>query len=279
MVSDKKKPEEEGQPKQSLEMGVRDWLSTHGLPLEMTVASELATAGCEVIQSNYYRDSEGDKYREIDAVGTKYVMRYPKEFRVGYSFVVECKASPKKPWLLIQGDHVKRAVRFGEPASKNIVTQLAMAHFERQEQSVDYEPDGVTFGPERTSAVCVTAFRERDQPDPAYEAMLACCKAALHIRSSSTYLASSPASKTCHLWVPLVVIDAKLFEVMWTSEKELGIAEARWGRVLFRQPSAGGPTIVDIVTVGELRRYLTRACRELDDLLGGRTVTATPSGS
>ena len=77
------------------------WLKSQGYPLEMKVASEFRTAGFNVHLSHYYADPENETIREIDVVAS-----YPEYTGcLDISFVIECKVSKKKPWLLFSTLH------------------------------------------------------------------------------------------------------------------------------------------------------------------------------
>jgi len=77
------------------------WLKSQGYPLEMNVASELRNAGFDVQLSHYYSDPENESIREIDIVAS-----YPEYTGcLDISFVIECKVSKKKPWLLFSTEH------------------------------------------------------------------------------------------------------------------------------------------------------------------------------
>lgn len=77
------------------------WLKEQGYPLEMKVASEFRNAGFHVHLSHYYIDPENETIREIDVVAS-----YPEHTGcLDISFVIECKVSKKKPWLLFSTLH------------------------------------------------------------------------------------------------------------------------------------------------------------------------------
>lgn len=77
------------------------WLKGQGYPLEMKVASELRKAGFDVQLSHYYTDPENEAIREIDIIAS-----YPDDRGcLNISFVIECKVSKQKPWLLFSTSH------------------------------------------------------------------------------------------------------------------------------------------------------------------------------
>ena len=80
---------------------IAKWLKSQGYPLEMNVAYEFRNAGFDVQLSHYYSDPENETIREIDVVAS-----YPEYTGcLDISFVIECKVSKKKPWLLFSTEH------------------------------------------------------------------------------------------------------------------------------------------------------------------------------
>lgn len=92
-------------PKQTPEEALRDWAEESGRALELRVARAFVKAGADdVVMSRRYRGDQTTEPREIDVLA---------EFRAGpesgphYSLyvVVECKHSPKNPWIGFLQDH------------------------------------------------------------------------------------------------------------------------------------------------------------------------------
>ena len=81
-----------------MEDRIHEWLESQGYPLEMQVAREFARNGFRVLQSDYYDDFESGDSREIDVVAHMQTMI--GELLVRVEFVIECKASRDKPWVL-----------------------------------------------------------------------------------------------------------------------------------------------------------------------------------
>jgi hypothetical protein len=76
---------------------VLDWLNTEGFPTEFKSATAFRHAGFFAKQGMHYRSSS-DAPREIDVTATK-TLRDEKCF-VRCEFVVECKWSKGKPWVV-----------------------------------------------------------------------------------------------------------------------------------------------------------------------------------
>src|SRR4051812_46473888 len=84
-----------------LDSRVADWLDTQGYPLEMRVARAFRASRFRVIQSEYYSDPETKASREIDVIAS--VDARNEDFLFRLTFVVECKMSRDKPWVLFTG--------------------------------------------------------------------------------------------------------------------------------------------------------------------------------
>lgn len=88
------------QEKDDLPAQIHEWLRHEGYPFEMQVAQAFRKVGFHVTQSDYYIDPEEQKAREIDVVAV--AQRAEKDgpvFRI--MFLIECKSSKEKPWLLL----------------------------------------------------------------------------------------------------------------------------------------------------------------------------------
>ena len=86
---------------ESIEEEIRKWLHGQGYPLEMIVARALQEHGFRVVQGEYYRDPESDKFREIDL--TAYVADHVEDALVRVDYIVECKQS--------RGDFVRSTLK------------------------------------------------------------------------------------------------------------------------------------------------------------------------
>jgi hypothetical protein len=97
---------------------IKEWLDKQGYPLEMKVAKALHENGFHPLQSNYYRDPETEKYREIDVVGQ--VAYTYKHHNIIFQLIIECKNNLSKPWITFSSDtHSigKKAFLTNRPAS------------------------------------------------------------------------------------------------------------------------------------------------------------------
>lgn len=78
---------------------VKRWLDEEsGYPLEMTTAAALEAAGFEIVQGDYFPDTNTGSLREIDVTG--YLTHAGGGLQVSVALLIECKSSVDKPWLL-----------------------------------------------------------------------------------------------------------------------------------------------------------------------------------
>ena len=104
---------------------IAKWLRGQGYPLEMIVAAALRKENFYTNQGFYYSDPETNTSREIDIIATK--MDTFGLFQV--QFVVECKSSLDKPWVLFTSD--------SNELGKNIFNNYAMLSKLAQTRSLD----------------------------------------------------------------------------------------------------------------------------------------------
>lgn len=91
-----------------MENKIKEWLLKGGFPFEMEVSNMFIDAGFMVAQSIYYKDSDEGKYRETDIVA--YVYRNINGVFVNLTFVVECKSSIDRPWVILKNDRLSNSI-------------------------------------------------------------------------------------------------------------------------------------------------------------------------
>ena len=89
--------------KNDIKAKVKEWLSKQGYPLEMKVAEIFQEVDFYVNLSSYYKDPSESTYREIDVVAMNSVCDIDN-ISFDVRFIVECKYSQDKPWILFQSN-------------------------------------------------------------------------------------------------------------------------------------------------------------------------------
>ena len=87
------------------EKKIINWLENSGFPLEMKVAKTFQKYGFHCTQSDFYRDPETNEFREIDIIAAKATYSTNYDILVTVKFIIECKHSEGKPWLIFVSDN------------------------------------------------------------------------------------------------------------------------------------------------------------------------------
>jgi hypothetical protein len=228
---------------------IRAWLDEQGYPLEMRVASAFRRAGFRVFQSDYYRDRQSETYRETDIVASA-------DHRVGallirVQFVIECKSSRSKPWLLFCSPEASLA----PPArvAQRSASKLAAAALGRLAQRKEVQD--------------LDLFQIVDPP--AYGATQAFTTGNDVVYSALTGVGSAVSSRArdvdderrlkrsfCMILFPVVVFEGRLFSCVLKDDAAIAISEKERATLLWRNPVAGEPhTIVSILTDRALKEF------------------------
>lgn len=88
-----------------LQTKVEDWLREQGYPLELRTARTLRRQGWHLHHSRRYKDPILGKEREIDLLAFYDDRGADPAPRIHGHFVIECKWTPKKPWVLFTAEH------------------------------------------------------------------------------------------------------------------------------------------------------------------------------
>lgn len=234
-----------------LEENLRKWLLEKGYPLEMRVASIFHSGGLGTIASEYYVDPSTGKSREIDIVGS--VQADIEHTLLRFSFFVECKTSPEKPWVLFT-----RRTALSKKAS---VAQRAASTLGAAFLSLIADDPMVMdlplFRVQERSAYAVTqAFRSDN--DPAY---VATCAAANAVAARQhAYKVNSGVSRICEVMFPLVVVAGSLYESFLGEDGDINLKKTGVCNLLWRNPVVGHPhTIMTLLEESCLRAYLDEA--------------------
>jgi hypothetical protein len=216
----------------------------------MRVARAFRTEHFRVIQSEYFSDPDTKTSREIDVVASIDANQESYLFRI--TFVVECKMSRDKPWVLFTGtslglaDPARVAQRVGNTLGRRLLDTVARDTTAQQIGLFDLcgrPAHGVT-----------QAFTSG--ADAAYAALHGVAKATAALAANR---GGSPMPVLL-VFFPLVVIEGRLFEYYIDENDDPAVNEIAQGTLLWRNPVVDEPhTIIDVVTLSELPEYITRA--------------------
>lgn len=232
---------------------VSAWLENQGYPLEMRVAAAFSQSGFRVIQADYYADPESGAQREIDVVASQQRDVHGVLFRV--SFVVECKLSRDKPWVLFSApaQRLSDRARVAQRASSDNGADLLDEICKREDvQALELFQIG-----ERSAYGVTQAFTTGS--DVTFSALLGATKAA-SAEAEASNRASVQQGWTCEIIFPVIVIDGALFEYYLAKDDGPLLGRIADGVLAWRNPIARMPhTFVHIVTRDALDQFTAKA--------------------
>jgi hypothetical protein len=236
-----------------LESKIKTWLEEQGYPLEMRVACAFRRAGFRVVQSDYYKDPTSGTQREIDVVA--HTDRHFEGLLVRVEFVIECKSSKSKPWLMFCASDQ----RLADPArvAQRPASQIASHGLHKLAQREDIQRldlFSVTHPPAYGLTQAFTSGA-----DVAYSALTTVsAAAAAAVIEANQY--SVPKRPVAQIVFPAVAVEGKLFSCVLQDDASIAVAEVQHGTLLWRNQAAGEPhTIVTLVVVSELSGFANRA--------------------
>ena len=241
--------------KNSLQAKVKKWLQEQGYTLEMRVAKAFREANFEVTQSEYYKDTETDSYREIDVIATKGTLIDHR--LIDFNYIVECKYTKDKPWVI-----------FTVPSRKGFPSSLATEGRLSTDKgkimlleitTIDDAKNNTIFKlPERLGYGVTRALS--NGKDQAFEAVTVASKAALSTIDNidNKWNKKGITSRIAIAW-PVVILAGELFEAYLTEQNEIRVKPATWGTLVQRSPRFPNEhCVIDIVPEAHLSDYLIR---------------------
>jgi len=246
----------------NLEGKIRAWLDTQGYPLEMRVASIFRQAGFRVVQSDYYRDSQTEAFRELDVVASV-------DHRIGNSliriqFIIECKSSRSKPWLLFcsRNTAIAPAARVAQRTASKLAS-VALSRVAQREEIQNLELFQIVDPPAYGATQAFTTGS-----DVVYAALTG-VGAAVSARAREVDGQRRFKQSFCIILFPVVAVEGQLFSCILQDDATVNIAETQRGTLLWRNPLAGEPhTIVTILTDRALKDLADAAITSANNFFG-----------
>lgn len=237
-----------------LKKNIKEWLLDQGYPLEMRVAAALREIGFNVIQSRYFTDPENGKAREIDVIAS-----YP-EFTgcIDVSFIIECKVSKNKPWLLFSSEHTLEGFN-------RLLTYCIHSKSARQiliKKGMDIFLQLRWMKKEGRTAYGVTqAFTTGD--DTTFKAATSVLKAAIARKMEFNKTFGEP-----FLFIfPVILVDGLLFDCYLKEDGKLSIKEIDNGFYFFPWNIKGeAGTCIQIISLNNLPNFAKEAMAASDSL-------------
>jgi hypothetical protein len=253
-----------GDKMSDLKKKVEDWLGTQGYPLEFATAAAFRQHGFDVQQGTFARDPEEGISREIDILASMTERGDSSVVRV--YFVVECKWSIDKPWVVFvapggMSPAACVAQTVGDKAARMLLWAKA-GDKDLQSIGLFQKPDLAGFGGRQALS---------EKKDVFYEAIQSITSATLLWSQNYDRVSDPPTRALKHAVVlfPLVVVKGSLFQASYDGGTQgVAVAECDSARVYWKGlPKWGGTLTVDIVKADALPGFLEQRRLQVQGLI------------
>jgi hypothetical protein len=238
-----------------------EWINREGFPYEMRVARAFQKAGFWVTQSDYYDDPETKTRREIDVVAMFHRSFNGVVLRV--EFVIECKSSKDKPWLLF----CEEQERLESPAwvANRCASNMGMQVLHELSQEKDLQKLALFRLRPPIGYGLKQAFNNENR-DLAYTAM---CSVGNAAKARSIYWREYPnESAIIEFIFPVIAIDGQLFECHLNDKEDVEISETPSATLLWRNPITSViHTQIDVQTSSSIDHFAVESFRAAKELI------------
>ncbi|MGK3981490.1 hypothetical protein WME99_00525 [Sorangium sp. So ce136] len=256
-----------------LEEKLVEWMKSQGYPLEMAVARAFQRKNFLIIRSEYYLDPDTHTARETDVVAS--VQEEVGDVFIRLSFVLECKTSLDKPWLLFSdemglADPARVAQRAASTTGASFLYSLATDH--RVSELPLFQIDSpASYG-------FTQAFTSGQ--DRAYEAALSAAKAVAALTHHADLQEERTGEPYALVAFPVIVLRGGLFTARLCDGERLEVKAINEGTLLWRNPVVKNPhTIIKIVTEQHLDAYVEQICASAEPFFERVTKLIAKTGS
>jgi hypothetical protein len=228
------------------EKQIKNWILKNGYPLEMRVANLFQKKGFKVTQSIFYKDSDTQKLRELDVIA--YLSHPFKDKVLNFSFMIECKKSTDKPWLIFKNENL---INYKLDRYKPFTTKNASHLLNKFEGKIDSSLELLFPEIRKSGYNTVVAFKEiKDSAYSSYMNLLKACK-------YLTEKIDESIQNQCNFYVPIIVVEGELYDVYLDSEDELKFKQVSHSSMMNTKVfSEGNSSIVNIVSSYNLSDYI-----------------------
>jgi hypothetical protein len=230
-----------------LQKAVADWLREQGYPLEMRTARVFKRRNWFQHQGRRYVDPTTNKEREIDFLA---FFDDPEKVRpIHGRLVIECKWTPKKPWILFSSEQQSLT-----PVGHLMSTPMTDTAIGRLRSLAANDVSKLPlFSSIREGYALVQAFNRESATDAAYAAVHGAVSAAEFFAREM-----SAANGRDHLFIPTVVLDGEFFRCGLAPDGEVLLHPTEM-ETLFYMPAANGrrdSACVHIVKESALDKFI-----------------------
>ncbi|MBK8401856.1 MAG: hypothetical protein IPL29_12610 [Propionivibrio sp.] len=238
-----------------LKAEVEKWMAKQGFTFEMHVAKSFQATCSVVDQSQYYSDPITEKLREIDVVA-RHLAQVGKAI-VEFVYVVECKHSIDKPWVMFTH---KKSKTYDEslamctlPATQNgnvMLLEMAVKHVFEGNYLFE-QPDRIGHG--------ITCSLQGNN-DIAFNAVHSVISASIGLNRKEDEYSVATGLKgynPIQVTLPIVVLNGLLFESYLDDNGELKLEEIERGVLLQASTASRGASCrVDVIPAKSLPKYI-----------------------
>jgi hypothetical protein len=245
---------------------VKDWLQQQGYPLEFRTSFSFQSAGFDVFQGLYVRESKTNVVREIDVLAR--VRGQVDKFYFDVSIIAECKWSRDKPWVVFTAPRTRMAPSacIAQSISSTLCDTAmyclaANKYLHAFELFSSRERNG--FGGRRV-------FSNDGEQDHFYSTVQSIVSKALNfVAEADEDRRPNKAPDSGSVVFPLIVLEGELFEAFFSQDtKEVCVNPVDLVRLHWRgaeDPSQWIST-VDVVRFSHLDKLLATRKKEMEKL-------------
>ncbi len=240
---------------------VQKWLTSSGYPLEMKVAVAFQKAGFRVFQSDSYSDPDTNENREIDVFAFDTFEN--DDFVVRLHFIIECKVSSQKPWVMF----LSHSHGVAKPAYVSQQTANGLGRSFLRAISQTNEAQRIPLlSNAQPMAYGMTEALGGDGNSNCYKAITSATKAA--ISSAKRTSGQISFDNYLNVYLPVIVLDGHLFQALPDLEhNEPRVIPVEQGRLVLRSPAMDMPhTFINVVSLSALDDFV-KTCRASCDKL------------
>jgi hypothetical protein len=255
----------------SLENKILDWLSKEGYPLEFKVANIFRANGFYTFQGQYVKDFKTETPREIDILAQ--VSSDVDDSFLRICYVVECKWTENKPWVIFTDQNSQIA-----PAAciaQSIATKSAESILWILAADKDVQKLSIFRTPNRPGFNGRQAFGSQNDLvfNTLQSIMSSCYSKKREYESNQKNLEDSPSFGV--LMIPIIVIEGRLFETFYNNQtKKIDIVEKDQIRLHWRGSEAWHlHSTIDIVTIDFLPDFVKDLNFETNYLIDKMAIT------
>jgi hypothetical protein len=247
-----------------------------GFLQELKVGSTLIKNGWSTRHGETYHDRDLQKSREIDIVATKVRHSEKAKFHLEFSLVIDVKKMEKRPWVIFTVNKKWRGLgwRILHNGDNNY-SKHDMDFFSGILDSRALEINNFKNLKTRFGIAFHEAFKNPDEGSKAYESLIGVSKAAWHYNEShgpeEIIEFDKKKDVEVYIYIPLVILEGKLFDVNLGEEGEVILSEENFIQVQMNYSSPNYTKrdiefFPDLITTSHLNEYLQKTEKWMDGM-------------